>query len=287
MGSLRSTPPTLPLRNFETNARRVRALICEVHPEVPARSRNLQSDVAAAAIVMTISAVDTYFGDRLAEDFGRRFGLLGEEALGDILASIFQSGAGDFEGRKFARALQHQEPQGEVVRMFRTHVDLITYQAPGVIAQEVGRFGVRNLWGDVDYVWRGKYGRSVKTESEFREWTTRRNAIAHRAGRSRGETSKRQAAEHVSSDEARDCLNFFSRLLGLIDYRLNDELYDGRQPRRRQSEVAVFDLEPVAARRKFVPARRRKPRAGRQRGKAHGEGAWAGYQPRFPPLLCQ
>lgn len=263
MTNLRSSPPTLPLRNFETNARRVRALICEVHPEVPPRCRNLQSDVAAAAIVMTSSAVATYFGDRLAEDFERRFGLLGEEALGDILASIFQSGAGDFERRKFARALQHREPKGEVVRMFRTHVDLITYQEPGVIGQEVARFGVRNLWGDVDFVWHGKYGKSLKTESAFREWATRRHAIAHRAGRPRGgQTSKRRAAEHVSRDEARDCLNFFTRLLGLIDYRLSDELY-GHQPRRRVSEVAVFDLEPVAARRTFVPPRPRKPRAGR------------------------
>lgn len=259
----RSSPPTLPLRNFETNASRVRALIYEVHPQVPARSRKLQSDVAAAAIVMTISAVDTYFGDRLAEDFERRFDLLGEEALGDILASIFQSGAGEFERRKFASALQHREPKGEVVRMFRSRVDLTTYQEPGVIAQEVARFGVRNLWGDIDYRWRGKYGKSIKTESAFREWAVRRHAIAHRAGRSRGgEARSRRSEEHLSSDEARDCLNFFTRLLGLIDYRLNDDLY-GRQPRRRESEIAVFDLEPVNARRMFVPPRRRKARAER------------------------
>src|SRR4051812_11292970 len=92
-----SSPPTLPLRNFETNARRARALIREVHPALPPRSRNLQSDVSAACIVMTISAVDTYFGDRFAEDFERRFHSFEEDALGEILASVFQSGAGDFE----------------------------------------------------------------------------------------------------------------------------------------------------------------------------------------------
>lgn len=256
----RSSPPTLPLRNFETNARRVRALICEVHPGVPSRARKLQSDVAAAAIVMTISAVDTYFGDRLAEDFERRFGHFDEEALGDILASIFQSGAGDLERRKFAHALQHREPKGEVVRMFRAHVDLTTYQEPGAIAREVARFGVRNLWGDIDFRWRGKYGKSLKTQSVFREWAARRNAIAHRAGRARGGQAASRTAEHVASDEARDCLNFFTRLLALVDYQLNDALY-GRQPRRRETEIAVFDLAPVSARRMFVPARRRQSSA--------------------------
>jgi len=42
---------------------------------------------------MTISAADTYFGDRLAEDLERRFGQLDDEPLRDILASIFRSGA--------------------------------------------------------------------------------------------------------------------------------------------------------------------------------------------------
>src|SRR4051794_2062081 len=111
--STRAAPPTVPLKNFETNASRVRALICEVHPALPSRSRNLQSDVAAAAIVMTVSAVDTYFGDRFAEDFERRFHSLEEDALGEILTSVFQSGTGDFERKKFARALQHTEPKGE------------------------------------------------------------------------------------------------------------------------------------------------------------------------------
>lgn len=257
-----SSPPTLPLRNFETNANRVRALVCEVHPAVPARSRNLQSDVAAAAIVMTLSAVDTYFGDRLAEDFERRFALLGDEALGHILTSVFKSGQGDFDGRQFARALQHREPKSEVVRMFRDHVNFSTYQSPGVIKQEVARFGVRNLWGDADYRWTKKYGRSQKTEAAFQGWAERRHAIAHRAGRTRGrDTGTRKVAEHVTRDEARECLNFFTRLLGLVDYQLNSELYDGRQARRRESEIAVFDLEPVSTRRTFVPPRRRAARA--------------------------
>src|SRR3954452_9121723 len=106
----RSSPPTLPLRNFETNANRVRALIREVHPAVPPRSR-LQSDVAAAVIVMTISAVDTYFGDRYADDFEQKFHTLDEEALGSILAAVFQIGNDGFERKKFARALQHSEPK--------------------------------------------------------------------------------------------------------------------------------------------------------------------------------
>src|SRR3954451_18503169 len=127
----RSSPPTLPLRNFETNANRVRALIREVHPAVPPRSR-VQSDVAAAVIVMTISAVDTYFGDRFADDFEQRFHVFDEDALGNILTSVFQTGADGFERKKFARALQHSEPKGEVVRMFRSHADQQTYQHPGV-----------------------------------------------------------------------------------------------------------------------------------------------------------
>jgi len=223
-------------------------------------------DVAAAAIVMTISAVDTYFSDRLSEDFERRFDLLGEEALGDILASVFQPGAGDFERIKFARALQHREPRGrgraDVPHPCRPH----HLPGAGIIARELERFGVRNLWGDLDYRWRGKYGKAVKTEVVFREWAGRRHAIAHRAGRARGEQTSRRAAEHVSSDEARECLNFFTRLLGLVDYRVNDELYNGRQPRKRQSEIAVFDLEPVSARRTFVPSRRRGSRTGTPTG---------------------
>lgn len=262
------SPPALPLRNFETNACRVRALICEVHPNITTGSRMLQSDVAAAALVMTISVVDTYFGDRLAEDFERRFDLLSEDSLGDILASIFQSGAGELERRKFAHALQHREPKAEVVRMFRTHVDVKTYQEPGVIAQELERFGVRNLWGEADFRWRGKYGRSLKPQTAFREWAARRHAIAHRAGRPRGKTGAGRTAEHVSWEEARDCLNFFTRLIGVIDYRLNDELY-GHQPRQRKSEIAVFDLEPVAPRRTFVPPRRRLVR-GRAGASRHG-----------------
>jgi hypothetical protein len=152
---------------------------------------------------MTVSAVDTYFSDRLAEDFERRFDLLGEDSLGDILASIFQSGAGEFERRKFARALQHREPRAEVVRMFRTYVDVKTYQEPGVIAQEVGRFGVRNLWGEVDFRWRGKYGKSLKTETAFREWADRRHAMAHRAGRPRGEGRARGGPPSTSRGRRR------------------------------------------------------------------------------------
>ena len=200
---------------------------------------------------MTISAVDTYFGDRLAEDFERQFDLLDEDSLGDILATIFQSGAGELERRKFAHALQHREPKREVVRMFRTYVDVTTYQEPGVITREVGRFGERNLWGEVDFRWRGKSGKSLKTESAFRGWVARRHAIAHRAGRPRGGTGAGRTAEHVSWEEARDCLNFFTRLIGVVDWRLNKGLY-GHQARRRKSEIAVFDAEP-AFRQPFVP----------------------------------
>ena len=201
---------------------------------------------------MTISAVDTYFGDRFAGDFEQKFHTLEEEPLGNILAAVFQIGSDGFERTKFARALQHSEPSGEVVRLFRVRADQQTYQEPGVIAQEAKRFGVRNLWGDVDHRWRRIYGSSIRCESRFRDWAGRRHAIAHRAGRSRKAQRARSTAEHVSGDEARDCVNFFARLISLVDYQLNDELY-GRQPRRRQSEIAVFDLEPMSPRRTFVP----------------------------------
>jgi hypothetical protein len=255
----RSTPPTLPLRNFEINASRVRALIMDVHGAVPSSSRKLQSDVASAAIVMTVAAVDTYFGDRLAEDFERRFELLDEETLGELLTSIFQAGTNDFERRKFARAFQHDEPRREVVRMFRAHVDERTYQSPGVIAAELGRFGIRNVWGEVDFRWQRKFGKKPDSEATFANWARTRHAIAHRTGRKRGgHEVARRAAEHVRREDARECLNFFTRLLALVDFRLNAELY-GVQPRRRSSEIAIFDLEPVSGRRTYVPARSGRP----------------------------
>ena len=174
---------------------------------------------------MTISAVDTYFGDRFAGDFEQKFHTLEEEPLGNILAAVFQIGSDGFERTKFARALQHSEPSGEVVRLFRVRADQQTYQEPGVIAQEAKRFGVRNLWGDVDHRWRRIYGSSIRCESRFRDWAGRRHAIAHRAGRSRKAQRARSTAEHVSGDEARDCVNFFARLISLVDYQLNNELY--------------------------------------------------------------
>ncbi len=258
MSQSRPSPPTSPLKNFETNASRVRALICEVQEAVPRTPRHLQSDVAAAAIVMTLASVDTYFGDRLAQDFERRFDLLDPKGLADILALMSRTEAGGLE-TTIARALQRAHPKTIIIDMFKHHVDQRTYQAPDVIKNEVERFGLRNPWGDARHLLKRKYGQDIDVEAGFKLWANRRHAIAHRAGRTRSPAgSRRQASsQQASREEARQCLIFFTRLIGVMDYRLNDVLY-GRQPRKRQSEIAIFDLEPVTARRSFVPSRVRR-----------------------------
>src|SRR6266542_1915820 len=63
------------MRIFEANLHRVQQLM-EIPGQLakgPGKPAQWRSDIARAAIVMTIAAVDTYFDDRLRTDFERRF----------------------------------------------------------------------------------------------------------------------------------------------------------------------------------------------------------------------
>src|SRR5579859_7862212 len=118
MMSRSNTPPTDPMKNFETNANRVAELIAihELLASGPGKPAQRRTDVAAAAIVMTLAAADTYFGDRLAADFQRCFNTLTADQLSAILASMAQAG-GNSNGlaARFAEALQSSHPKDLVV----------------------------------------------------------------------------------------------------------------------------------------------------------------------------
>jgi hypothetical protein len=104
--------------------------------------------------------------------------------------------------------------------------------------------GVSNIWGRAAHCWNVKFGEKKDVERMFREWAKRRHKLVHRNGRS-GETvqglTKARHGQHPTREEAVDCLAFFGRLIALVDFQLNQFLY-GRQPRRRKSRLAIFDL---------------------------------------------
>lgn len=250
-----TTPPTSPIRTFEANLVRVEQLI-EIHGELatgPGKPAQRRSDIAGAAIVMTIAAVDTYFDDRLRADFERRFDKLEPKLLAKIITRMLAAtDGGDTSGDSYvllAKALQDGHPRTHVIKQFSEWVAGKTYQEPSVIANEVALFDVSNLWGRAQHCWEQKYGEKKPVEKMFREWADRRNGIAHRSGRSRTKSKGLTKARHGKSatrDEATDCLEFFRRLVAVVDYQLNQSVYK-RQPRKRNSSVAIFDLQRATA----------------------------------------
>jgi len=160
-----------------------------------------------------------------------------------------------------AKALQDGHPRSLVVRQFGEWVAATTYQEPKVISRDVAIFNVRNLWGCAAYYWAKKYGEKKAAEEIFRDWAKRRHGIAHRSGRSRAAGRGLTQARHGKAptrDEALGCLQFFRTLIALVDYQLNESIY-GKQPRRRKSDVAVFDLTPVSRTRSKRRTSRRLP----------------------------
>lgn len=259
-------PPTDPIRNFEDNLARVKQLLA-IHGVLapgPGKPAQWRSDIAAAAIVMTIAAVDTYFDDRLRADFERRFDTLDPKQLAKVISRMLVAadgvGASSDSYVLLAKALQSGQPRSLVLEHFTRSVDATTYQDPGIIARDVSLFDVSNLWGRISYCWETKYFEKRSVEKMFREWAERRHGIAHRTGRSRsggGGLTKARPGQNATRDEANDCLEFFRRLIGLVDYQLNESIYK-KQPRTRKSDVAVFDLEPVARRPRRVAVPRRR-----------------------------
>lgn len=202
-----NSPQSEPLKNFEANVVRVTELIevYELLATGPGKPAQRRADIAAAAIVMTIAAVDGYFDDRLSADFDRYFHRFTADQLGEILNGVLLQGSTK-EGTAtppsiVAGALQSKDPKAGIVKHFRQAVSIRTYQEPGVIQAHLSRFEIRNLWGDVNYQWQQKYGERLQTEKAFREWAVRRHDIAHRSGHSkkRGETAVTKARPGLSA----------------------------------------------------------------------------------------
>lgn len=250
-----SSPPTEPLRNFEHNLARIKQLMA-IHATLapaPGKPPQWRSDIAAAAIVMMLAAVDTYFDDRLRAEFETRFDLLEPKLLASIISRMLVAADGSAlnagSSEMLARALQSGQPKSVVIQHFASLVEATTYQEPHVIARDIALFGVSNIWGRVSHCWEQKFGEKKAVEPMFREWASRRHGIAHRSGRSRSipgvPLTTARPGQNATRDEAKACIDLFARVIALVDYQLNQSLY-GRQPRTRKSEIAVFDLQPLA-----------------------------------------
>jgi hypothetical protein len=110
-------PPVEPMRTFEANLSRVEQLM-QIHAQLatgPGKPAQWRSDIAGAAIVMTIAAVDTYFDDRLRADFERQFDRMDLKQVGQIFAGMFaKSDASNPDCElyvSFARAFRNPHPR--------------------------------------------------------------------------------------------------------------------------------------------------------------------------------
>jgi len=156
------------------------------------------------AVVFLVSALDTYFHDRI------KYGISG--VSGDMPAALLRHRItiGDLEDWEDARR------KGNVIRNWiAEHLSTVPLQSPDRIAEYMRYIGVEQLWNKVE----PDNTKRKKILDKLNEIITRRNQIAHEGDRLSGRGSGKRL-RGIALDTVTDWIKFIDGLITTIDAKV-------------------------------------------------------------------
>jgi hypothetical protein len=154
------------------------------------------------AVVFLVSALDTYFHDRIKYGISRAMGKEMPDALFRHRITI-----GDLEDWENSRR------KGNVIRNWiAEHLSSVPLQSPDRIAEYMRYIGIEQLWNKVE-------PDNIKRKKMLEKLNTiirRRNQIAHEGDRLSGRSSGKRLRD-IDVDEVKDWTQFIETLVKSID----------------------------------------------------------------------
>ncbi len=155
-----------------------------------------------AAIVFIVSAMDTYFHDRIKYGISRA----SEKGMPDAL-SRHRITIGDLENWESSRR------RGNVIRNWITdHLASVPLQSPDRIAEYMRYIGIEQLWNKVE----PDNLKRNKLLQKLNEIIDRRNKIAHEGDRLSGRSTEKRLRD-ITVDQVNKWVDFIKLLVRTVD----------------------------------------------------------------------
>lgn len=197
--------------NFKKTIERAGAMV-RLHTGLCPRGkpRAEHADLLRAAIVLSVSAMDGYFHEKVVENVPRFVRIQkGKNLPGRLVQVIKEKVSHD----KLIEILFEERPLSHLATIIRKATADRTYQDPAKIEQAVGMLGVDDLWFQI--------GRKLgvpkgKAKKYIQSYVQRRHQIVHRGDF--GQTKKtKNRLNRISRNYADRCVKEVNRFVKAID----------------------------------------------------------------------
>lgn len=197
--------------NFRKTIKRADAMV-QLHKTLCPRGKPKPeyADILRAAVVISVSAMDGYFHERIAESVARFVRAKKGKALpGKLTQTIKQNTPHD----RLIEILFKERPLSHLVSIVRKATAEQTYQDAGKIEQAVGMLGVDDLWFSI-----AKKLKVSKEEAKthVQPYVKRRHQIVHRGDYGQTKKSKNRL-NPITRPYAVRCVKEVDRFVQAID----------------------------------------------------------------------
>jgi len=199
------------INNFRLTIDRAQKLV-DLHRTLCSRGRPRAeyADILRAAVVISVSAMDAYFHEKIPENIARLVRAKKGKNLPGKFVDTIKSGASH---DKLIGIFFQKRPLSHIVTIVRKSMTDRTYQDPSKIEDVLKIVGVTDVWY--------KVGRKLKLRKEkaktyIQGYVTRRHQIVHRGDYGQTKKTKNQL-KPITRPYAERCVREVKRFVEAID----------------------------------------------------------------------
>ncbi|MDH7515185.1 MAG: HEPN domain-containing protein [Bacteroidota bacterium] len=205
--------------NFRSIMKRAETLV-DLHKVLCPRGKPKAeyADILRAVIVLSVSAVDGYFHEKIPENIARLIqGKRGRNLPGKLIDVI----KAEASHEKLISIMFEKRRLSHIVSLVRKSMKEKTYQDPGKIEEAIKLLGIDKFWEKVGQQLNVQKEKKIKTY--IQRYINRRNDIAHRADF--GQTKRNKNKLHnINRSYANKCIDEVRQFIEAIESVIETEL---------------------------------------------------------------
>jgi len=199
------------INNFKLTIDRAKKLV-DLHKELCpiGKPKTEYSDILRAAVVVSVSAIDGYFHEKIPENIPRLVRARKGRNLPGKLIDVIKAGASH---EKLIGIMFEEHRLSHIVSIVRNSMKDRTYQDGGKIEDAIKLLGIDDLWYNLGQ--KMKLSKE-KAKTHVQDYVERRHQIVHRGDY--GQTKKaKNTLKRISRSYAERCAGEVSRFVEAIE----------------------------------------------------------------------
>jgi|GEM_PF-1765696 len=197
--------------NFQQTIERAKKLI-EIHKNLSphGKPKAEHADILRSAVVISVSAMDGYFHEKIPENVARLVrAKKGRQLPGKLVQTIKEQATHD----KLIEILFEERPTAHITSMIRKSMKDRTYQDPSKIDEIIKILGLDDVWFKLSQKLKTS---KDKSKSLVQGYVNRRHQIVHRGDYGQSMKTKNKL-KNISRRYTVRCVNDISRFIKAID----------------------------------------------------------------------